>query len=844
MSELSTVTDIEEALQRCADEPAHTPGLVQPFGCLLAASHKDKQIEYASANLEDFIGTEARQALGQDLRDILGGEAWHALNNALSQSDIEVRPIETEFIQINGRFLDMRVFKSPTHLIVELEPDLDSGLGAPESMKTLTYLMGEIQKAKDEEQLFELSAQLLKDLSGYDRCLIYRFDTSFNGEVVSEAARFGMESFRGLHFPHWDIPAQARALMAKLPMRFCVDVDHPQVPILSAPSCPPLDITYATLRGTSPVHMAYLRNMDVAATMTLNVKADDRLWGMISFHHRKPKVPTTALRTVLKSFLSIFEGKLLALQNQKTLDRIQSLDMCFSGNAAETQPIELLVPAAGPEILKVMNAHGFCALTSAGITTFGDVPDLEVLTHLTDLSMQQDDTLLIDSLSEQFPEFAGKFGSSVGCLLTGLLPDRSVGLFRKEPAEGIAWAGNPEKKIELVDGEKRLSPRASFSAFLDEKKGKCAPWTASDAYLLEHLRTLLQAAERQDVMDTLNRQQALMIGELNHRVRNILALVRSVSRQARRRYGSLNSYANAIENRVRALAAAHDISQGRVTEAVSIKHLLSVEFEPFNTFADRQTVVQGDDVFLLPTIAPIVSLVFHELTTNAVKYGALSVPAGKVRINIVAGSDGLQIKWQETDGPAVKMPNERGFGLAMIEQAIPHELSGTAKLTFDETGFSAAFLIPDQHLGQIENGAPRAAHPSNPIMPDEIEELPQKVKNGTVLLLEDNFIIAKEMADELRDAGIQDVAICSSKAQALETLEDLRPSLAILDINLGLHETSEQVALHILHLGVPMIFVTGYGEAFDLAPELEGITKMVKPISSAELAKALQALDL
>lgn len=233
--------------------------------------------------------------------------------------------------------------------------------GPETALPTLTYLMGRIQSCTDEATLFETTTQLLRRFSGYDRVMIYRFDNSFNGVVVAEARPKALEGFVGLRFPHWDIPPQARAMMSKIPLRFIEDVNQTSVPLLAANAdLPPLDISLAETRGVSPVHMQYLRNMGAAATLTLSITSRDGLWGIISFHHSRPRIPSMQIREVLTAFLGLFVSKLEALQCDAQLSLIRRIDgirdEVIDSIDDDTQPSKLV--DLGATITSVMNASG------------------------------------------------------------------------------------------------------------------------------------------------------------------------------------------------------------------------------------------------------------------------------------------------------------------------------------------------------------------------------------------------------------------------------------------------------------------------------------------------------
>jgi light-regulated signal transduction histidine kinase (bacteriophytochrome)/CheY-like chemotaxis protein len=836
----------EKAMEACAAEPVHIPGLVQPFGCLVASNAKTGRIEYASENCVGILGIDADDLLGQQLSDIFDSEVVHALNNIAAQSEFHKAALPVGQFTIGDAAIDISAFGSAQAHVVQFELAIPSEFDKNDGLKTLGYMIGEIQNCKDSAALFDHTVNLLRHMTGFDRVMVYKFDRQFNGEIVAEKRNRAMESFLGLRFPQWDVPAQARAIMMKLPLRFISDVDKTPVPLKAAyADLPPLDITFADCRGVSAVHMQYLTNMQVKATMTLSVTIEGSLWGIISFHHRKPRLLPSKTREVLTAFLGVFTAKLSLLIKQSELDyfhRTDSIKNTVLDDIGGDDALEESMRRIGEVVKDVLQADGVALLIGSKTVCHGTVPEQPMLQHLLRESQQQlGEQIVSDNMTERYPQFAASLNGCAGVLASSITENHTLCIFRTEITQDINWAGNPEKKIEEVSGVARLAPRGSFSHYLQEMKGHSALWSDEDVYFASRIWMLINTAERRAMQQSISRRQSLMINELNHRVRNIIALVRSVSRQARRHYGSLESYSASLESRIKALAAAHDIASGSVLTAADVKRLVQVETAPYQ--ANYRVTILGESQFLEASIAPIFSLVVHELTTNAAKYGALSVEAGKVIVRINRVDEGIEIQWRESGGPLVKIPNELGFGSALIKQAVPHEMGGTADMRFMHSGVEADFFLPLDVL----NVDARPTLPDDPYAKSSIhisgaEAFDPAVFDGLVLLIEDNFVIAKDTKDILEDAGLRDIEISSTISGAFEVLSTERPVFAILDVNLGRSLTSEPIALQLKRLNVPFIFVTGYGDTFDFAAELKSLPCLTKPVPTEDLLSLMMQM--
>lgn len=373
-------------------------------------------------------------------------------------------------------------------------------------------------------------------------------------------------------------------------------------------------------------------------------------------------------------------------------------------------------------------------------------------------------------------------------------------------------------------------------------KGKAAPFSASERRVAETLRiALLEVVLRlADVAgeerQRAHEQQQLLIAELNHRVRNILALIRGLIAQSQSGLDgeasvAARGFVSTLDERVQALARAHDqITADRWGPARLID---LIETEAAAYLGDRfdRVRLSGANVLLDPTAFTVLALVFHELLTNAAKYGALS-DSGAIAIAWRVDADGsLLIDWRESGGPAVTAPTRRGFGSTIIERSVPFELGGRAEIRYRLAGLEADFCIPSRFVAST--------------LPDEARAKPtpaavsrRPLDRKTVLLVEDSMIIALDAEDALRALGAQEVQVAASTQQARALAAQTRFDAAVLDFNLGA-ETSLALADELAAAGVQVVFATGYGDGIDLPERFDGVCVVKKPYNAEDLAAAL-----
>jgi two-component sensor histidine kinase/CheY-like chemotaxis protein len=340
-------------------------------------------------------------------------------------------------------------------------------------------------------------------------------------------------------------------------------------------------------------------------------------------------------------------------------------------------------------------------------------------------------------------------------------------------------------------------------------------------------------------------RQELLIAELNHRVRNILSLIGGLIRHSKSGEVSVDDYIEQLQGRVQSLGRAHDqLTQDQWAPA-SLKHLLGAESAAYLGKMSGHMEVVGQDVLLNAKAFSTAALVFHELVTNSVKYGALS-SSGTVLVHWEKDESGnLRIAWSETDGPPVVAPSRSGFGSRLIRRSFTYDLDGEADIRYPASGVEADFLIPENFVTFIEPTAESedAARGKPENQPPADAKGENMLVGKTVLLVEDNLIIAMNGEDILVGLGAREVIAVPNVTQAFEIVEAHPPHLALLDVNLG-DETSFPIADRLKARNIPFAFVTGYGESIPQGEIYQGIPVLQKPYTLASMAALLTTVRL
>ncbi|WP_102226604.1 HWE histidine kinase domain-containing protein [Acidimangrovimonas sediminis] len=860
--------EMQVDLTNCDREPIHLLGRVQSYGALLAVG-ADWQVQHASANLGAILGVEAAAALGRPLSEVIDTDAVTRLRRSLRAVEDSSNAVRLFGVAVRAGLgpFDVSIHQSSGRLLVELEP---KGRGVESDvMAEVQPLVRRIRFDRALDTLSRDAARSLRVLSGFDSVMVYRFDRDGSGQVIAEDRADGQRRYLGQHFPATDIPKQARALYKRSLLRLIADVGDPGAPILAHPDQgeAPLDLSLAVTRAVSPIHIEYLNNMGIGASMSVSIMKDGELWGLFACHHDRPHYIDYERRTAVEMFGHMFSyeiGRYEESLRRKATEDAARLQTRLMSQLADAHELSGPILSMSDAIQGVIAHDGMAVVWDGKVAARGAVPPEDEIRAFgetfADLSQGYGEVTAVESLALHRPAAAAYAKDCAGSLFVPI--SRGAGdyivFFRREIEAVMEWAGDPSKPVSVGPNGIRLTPRESFAIWRETVLGHCADWSDYAIHAAGELRTLMlevvlkvaeaQATERKRAAE----QQQLLISELNHRVRNILNLMRGLVAQSKSGTTTLSEFTESLDGRIHALAQAHDQLTRESWEPASLRELLRLEFDAYADAKAERVRITGPDAMILPTAYTALALVLHEMATNSIKYGALCDRAGRVDIALSFDAAGtLTIDWKERGGPAVAPPRRRGFGTTIIERSIPHELRGTARIDYRVTGVEALFTVPgtfaSRAAGAPDEGAEEGAAPGavgGAIPAVSPAQSGDGRLQGRGLVVEDSLIIALDAADALQDLGAEDVQIASSVAQALEMIETRPPAFALLDVNLG-SEQSVPVAERLAALGVPFVLATGYGEASALVEAYPPCVIVQKPFSPETLtgafAKALRA---
>ena len=511
-------------ITNCDREPIHIPGYIQPHGVLFALHESTLTIVQVSENTYEWLGLKPKEYLNQPLSILLSENEIYAVRQCLAGDFNYVNPLRIELNTPHGKMVVYSiVHRIGAIAILEIElGQVTAGQPNLSERDDLSYFdfyrqikapMEGLQKAAN---LDELCAQLVTNVrhtTGFDRVMIYRFNPSGHGEVIAEAIRSDLAPYLGLRYPASDIPLQARHLYTLNHLRLLPDAVYTPVaivPTLNPITQVPLDLSWSVLRSVSPLHIEYLQNMGVRASMSISLLRDRQLWGLIACHHSEPRMIPYFLRTVCEFIgqMGAFEIKAKEeLEDRDYQIELNTLKASFFKSISQQSDVLDALTESPTNLLNLVGATGVVISYHEQLIVLGKTPSQDVLKPLIASlisRLETDDIVQSVCLAKDYPDAESYCKVASGLLAMAIASTENFYIlwFRPEVSQTVTWAGNPNKP-EMVDdrGEVRLSPRKSFAAWQENVQRTALPWKLCEYEAALELRnaiihvTLRHAAE-------------------------------------------------------------------------------------------------------------------------------------------------------------------------------------------------------------------------------------------------------------------------------------------------------------------------------------------------------------
>ncbi|GAB3320908.1 ATP-binding protein [Larkinella ripae] len=718
-------------LTNCESEPIHIPGYIQSHGFLVAITADTFTIRYASENSERFTKRPATELLGKPLDDLL------------TQTDLPVADLvailnvgkrDNTWSRMNPhRF---RVNENDWYLIVHQNDDLlilewETAVANHNNLdqQLIAEALTEVQSNRTLTELIQNTARRVKQIIGYDRVMVYRFSADWHGEVIAEEKEPHLEPYLGLHYPASDIPRQARELYKANLVRLIADVNSVSSPLFSLGEKEdekPLDLTHAVLRAVSPIHIEYLKNMGVQASMSISLLYRGELWGLISCHHSSPRFVDFPARQAAK-FVSQLLSSALEFrkdeEDQSFLFQIQQNEQKLNSQVLKDWDVVAGLTQHPVTILDVTKATGAVLAFDNKFYSIGAVPGESAVAGITNwLGTESFDTFFeTNRLPELYPLAEGFRDVGSGLLAIALSKELNEYIlwFKPEQIRQVTWAGNPDKPMTVSEnGQAFLHPRKSFEAWSQTVRNTSEPWKEAEISVAVKLR--------EDVLQVVARK-ANEVRQLNERLRvayeELDAFSYTVSHDLRTPLSSIRCYAEIImEEQGGTMEEDTRLMFQKILDSTErmrslIRHILyysrmgRTELNFKNLDMTKMLDVIRDEILItekkknrvlriefgtMPSIygdPTMVNQVFTNLVSNAVKY------TQRVKEALV------QVEGRDTGEEIIYTVKDNGIGFDMKHAGKMFDLFKRLDnaATFEGTGVGLAIVkrIVNRHGGKI-----------------------------------------------------------------------------------------------------------------------------------------------
>lgn len=721
-------------ITNCEQEPIHIPGSIQPHGFLLGLKANNLEIDFCSANTTEYLNLSHTQLLGKPFAEVFSQEAAKRLEEyankdlMLGSNLLQLTLRGTDFLgTLHKNEQDIYVFEG------EPLPSTDQEASGIDHTSQFLKYMRDSQSLKE---LCQLVAEGTREITGYDRVMIYRFDKDYNGEVFAESCRNDLESFLGLHYPHTDIPAQARELYLKNLLRLISDINYTPVPIytIDDASNKNLDLTFSILRSVSPIHVQYLHNMGVGATLTISLIYKKKLWGLIACHHYSPKNLSPNIRLAAQLQGNFITSQIDVRQASEEYEHSKKANFALERmNRLQLQSDEdLQAFVENPDMLTLCNAAGVSIQFNGQVYKSGLTPNEQQIKELGSWAAAYSNhgRFSTEKLVAHLPSFKNISSDVSGIVYHSLNihNDNCIIWYRAETKREVNWAGDPAHSI--IKDKNGLSPRRSFATWKEIVDSTSKPWlnpeletTSSYAYSLQRQISLLIIIKEEEKY----RKLSELLKEANSELENINWIsthdlqepLRKIQLMASRLLMGQYELAESVRDSVNRMSSSANRMQTLLVDILKYKRLNHIDdsFVPLDilaiieevkldlaeTMAEKEAAIHLSEMPAIEGMPFLIKQLFANLIVNSIKY---SHPD---RNPVITISKGEQASTYEKENTGVLynvievLDNGRGFDPQYAEKVfnIFTRLHSEPDLRGSGVGLALCKKIMQNHRGHI-----------------------------------------------------------------------------------------------------------------------------------------------
>ncbi len=890
----------------CSQEPIRVPGTIQPHGAMLVIDPlSDWAVVAASRNITETlaISSPASATFGRRLGDVLGLTFTEAVQKRFQDDRLQGRVPWQSILKLDNKSpsFDVAVHSHDGLVLVEVEP---AGAEDQADAQTAVHQLQEIivdlgDMGNDLDELALVAARGVRLLTGYERVVVYRFDTDWNGQAIAEDKVADWDnSLSGLYFPASDIPAQARELYRHSRIRWVADRDAVPVPLDIDPAWPggpppprSIDLSFTHLRSLSPVHMQIHRNLGINGSMSLSILHKDRLWGLMICHHRQPHHPSSSQRLAASALTDAFALRVgpaerIATEQARREDLVRM--SALQAQMAEADDVAAALTSGTVTVGSLFASTGAAVLYNGETSVSGhtppevDVQELAAWLRTLDGSGKSFQT---NNLCAAFPPWGRHVAIASGLLAVFLSDDRSDMLlwFRSEEPELVKWGGSSRSG---ATNSASSPPTYSYEKWAEKRHGIARPWAEWELEMAEALRhgitdvmvrSLRRIAELNDKLRQSQKMEAVgqLTGGIAHDFNNLLAgILGSLEliqiRVGQGRVGDLDRYigmATTSANRAASLTSrllAFSRRQTLDPQPVDVNRLAtSMEDLIRRTVGPAirvETMILGG---LWKTLCDANQLenALLNLAINArdamPEGGHLTIEAANVTLDETYAkrhetSPGQYVTVSVTDTGCGMAPDViarvfepffttkplgqgTGLGLSMVYGFVMQSNGHTRIHSKVGRGTTLRLYLP-RHVGVEEADACSLAPPPGVV----------GRTSRTVLVVDDEPAVRMLVGDVLRDLGysVVEAADGPEGLHILKSKQDI--DLLVSDVGLpgGMNGRQLADAARVYRPGLKVLFITGFAEsvAWEGGVPEPGMQVLTKPFALNVLTAKVEAM--